>query len=71
MQMAKSNDSRNNMDHLDALELRLSNERIRLASATSPQERELRAVWVKQIEKEIGVARAEVREARHERRSGH
>jgi hypothetical protein len=24
-----------------------------------------------QIEKEIGVARAEVREARHERRSGH
>jgi hypothetical protein len=41
------------MDHLHALELRLSHERVRLASATSAQEIEQRTVWVAQIEKEI------------------
>lgn len=40
--------------HLDALNLRLSNERIRLANAKTQQERELRTVWISQIEKEIG-----------------
>lgn len=39
--------------HLDALELRLSNERMRLAAAKRPRERELRAVWVAGIEREI------------------
>lgn len=38
--------------HLDALELNLSNERIRFRSAIG-KEKELRAVWVKQLEKEI------------------
>lgn len=41
------------MEHLNALNLRLSNERQRLANAKTAQERELRQVWVKQIEKEI------------------
>lgn len=41
------------MTHLDALELRLSNERLRLSAATSTQEKEMRTVWVAQIEKEI------------------
>lgn len=40
-------------DHLNALRFRLSNERVRLANATSAQEREIRSVWVAQIEKEI------------------
>lgn len=40
-------------DHLSALQLRLSNERARLAAATRPGEIELRKVWVAQIEKEI------------------
>lgn len=39
--------------HLDALRLRLSNERVRLANARTAGERELRAVWVAGIEKEI------------------
>lgn len=42
-----------NREHLAALELRLSNERVRLASAKSDQERRLREVWVRQIENEI------------------
>ena len=39
--------------HLDYLELRLSNERSRLADAKSDGERELRQVWVSQLEREI------------------
>lgn len=41
------------MDHLSALQLRLSNERIRLSQATNKKEIELRTVWVKQMEKEV------------------
>jgi hypothetical protein len=41
------------MNHLSALQLRLSNERIRLSQATNKGERELRTVWIKQLEKEI------------------
>lgn len=41
------------MNHLEILELRLSNERMRLADARSDNERKLRSVWVRQIEKEI------------------
>jgi hypothetical protein len=41
------------MDHLAALNLRLSNERVRLAAAKTQKERELRSVWVAGIEKEI------------------
>lgn len=43
--------------HLDALQLRLSHERDRLARAKTEQEREMRRVWVAQIEKEIGLER--------------
>jgi hypothetical protein len=39
--------------HLNALNLRLSNERGYLAAAKSDGERQLRAVWISQIEKEI------------------
>lgn len=39
--------------HLHSLELRLSNERMRLSEATSQSEKDLRSVWVKQLEKEI------------------
>lgn len=41
------------MDHLSALQLRLSNERIRLNQATNKDEIALRSVWVKQMEKEV------------------
>lgn len=41
------------MTHLNALQLRLSNERVYLAKAKSEGERELRKVWVSQIEDEI------------------
>ena len=41
------------MTHLDALQLRLSNERGYLAAAKTDGERELRRVWIAQIEKEI------------------
>lgn len=40
-------------EHLDALRLRLSNERSRLAAAKSSQEADLRKVWIAQVEKEI------------------
>jgi hypothetical protein len=40
-------------DHLNALNLRLSNERGYLAKAKTAGERELRSVWIAQIEKEI------------------
>ncbi len=39
--------------HLDALNVRLSNERARLASAKTPKEVEARKVTVAQVEKEI------------------
>ena len=39
--------------HLHYLELQLSNERSRLADAKSDSERELRKVWVSQLEREI------------------
>ena len=39
--------------HLNALNLRLSNERARLAEAKSESEKELRKVWIAQIQKEI------------------
>jgi len=39
--------------HLDALNLRLSNERVRLSQAKTQNEIELRTVWVQGIEKEI------------------
>lgn len=41
-----------NTSHLNALKLNLSNEKSRLASS-SQAERELRAVYVSQLEKEI------------------
>ena len=39
--------------HLDALNLRLSHERGYLSEAKTKPERELRKVWIAQIEKEI------------------
>lgn len=47
-------------DHLSALQLRLSNERARLAAATRPGEISMRKVWVAQIEKEIAQERVHV-----------
>jgi hypothetical protein len=41
------------LTHVHALELNLSHERMRLFAAKSEGERELRAVWVDQLEKEI------------------
>lgn len=41
------------MNHLSALELRLSHEREYLRNARSAGEKQLRAVWIAQIEKEI------------------
>lgn len=41
------------MDHLDILELRLSNERVRLANAKTDKEREMRAAWVAQAAREV------------------
>ena len=41
------------MTHLNALNLRLSHERVRLANAKTEGERAMRTVWVAQIEKEI------------------
>src|SRR5271170_2355104 len=42
-----------NTSHLNALELRLSHEKSRLASEKSENGRALRAVWVSKIENEI------------------
>ena len=42
-----------NKTHLEALELRLSHERVRLANEKSEYGRALRKVWVAGIEKEI------------------
>lgn len=44
--------------HLNALEYRLHNEKMRLNEATNSKEIELRKVWVFQIEKEIKAERA-------------
>ena len=41
------------MSHLNALELRLSNERNYLSNAKTEKEKSLRTVWIAQIEKEI------------------
>ena len=41
------------MTHLNALNVALSNERSRLANAKTDGERQLRTVWVKQLEKEV------------------
>lgn len=41
------------MTHLNALLLNLSNERNRLANSKTQSERELRSVWVRQLEKEV------------------
>lgn len=46
--------------HLNALQLRLSNERNYLANAKTTAERDLRKVWISQIEKEIGHEEPEV-----------
>jgi hypothetical protein len=47
-----------NTEHLDALELSLSHERARLATATKKSEIAQRTVWVQQIEKEIAGEKA-------------
>ncbi len=41
------------LTHLNALELNLSHERVRLANAKTNSEHALRTVWVSQLEKEI------------------
>lgn len=41
------------MKHIDALQLRLSNERAAMSEAKTDGEREMRKVWISQIEKEI------------------
>jgi hypothetical protein len=43
--------------HLNALEFRLSNERVRLANSKTDKERASRSVWVAQCEKEIAQER--------------
>lgn len=40
-------------DHLSALELRLSHERVYLRNAKTEHERELRRIWIAQLEREI------------------
>lgn len=45
------------MQHLDVLELSLSNERMRLSAAKSEKEKRIREVFVKQIESEISAER--------------
>jgi hypothetical protein len=51
-------DNKMNTTHLNALQLNLSNEKSRLAVAKNQAERELRTVWVAQLEKEIVAERA-------------
>ena len=43
----------NALSHLHVLELHLSNERMRLHAATNQKEKDLRAVWVQQAEREV------------------
>ena len=45
------------MNHLDILELRLSNERLRLSRATSQNERAIRQVYVNQMTREADAER--------------
>ena len=56
--MEMSNPHQLDNSHLKALQLNLSNERSRIESAKTQQERELRAVWVRQLEREIEAERA-------------
>ena len=44
------------LTHLNALELNLSHERVRLSQATNQQDIALRKVWVAQLEREIAHA---------------
>lgn len=44
--------------HLDALNVNLSNEKIRLETAQSEIERQMRRVWIAQLEKEVAAERA-------------
>ena len=44
--------------HLNALNVRLSHERCYLAQAKSQKEREIRKVWIAQIEREIAAEMA-------------
>jgi hypothetical protein len=46
-------DAKKDTLHLDALRVNLSNEKSRLAEAKTDKEREMRSVWVKQLEKEV------------------
>lgn len=46
--------------HLDALNVRLSHERAYLAAAKTTKERNLRSVWIAQIEREIAHARRQL-----------
>lgn len=41
------------MTHMEAIELRLSHERSRLAAAKTAQERQVRQVWAEGIEREL------------------
>lgn len=41
------------MTHMECLELRLSNEKIRLSHSKTPIEIKLRKIWIHQIQKEI------------------
>lgn len=52
--------------HLDALRVRLSHERDRFNRARSVRERETRAVWIAQIEKEIACEEKFLGTAGHE-----
>ena len=45
------------MEHLDALLLRRSNEKMRLDNAVDARERAVREVWLAQIDKEIEAER--------------
>lgn len=55
--IARTEESQMNTSHLHALNLRLSHERGYLAAAKTSGEKELRAVWIAQIEKEIAKER--------------
>ena len=46
------------LSHLHAIQLRLSNERVRLAQARNPREIAHRKVWVEGAERELAAERA-------------
>lgn len=56
----------NDTDHLNALELRLSHEREYLRAAKTGREKELRAVWIAQLEKEIAAEAVRLLGTTHE-----